>query len=87
MKYLVCQIDPIVGDIAGNIAIISNYIAIGEANHCEVTIFPELAICGYPPDDLLDYNYFIDKSKLDTDLSDYFNKNNEAKPEPATNTN
>ncbi len=64
MKYLVCQIDPIVGDIAGNIAIISNYIAIGEANHCEVAIFPELAICGYPPDDLLDYNYFIDKCEL-----------------------
>ena len=28
---------------------------------CDVVIFPELAICGYPPDDLLDYPSFINQ--------------------------
>ncbi len=61
MKYQLCQIDPIVGDIDGNFAIILKEIAQAKKNACDVIVFPELAICGYPPDDLLDYPYFIDK--------------------------
>lgn len=61
MKYKLCQLDPIVGDIEGNKSKIIQFIEQGIEEACDVVIFPELAICGYPPDDLLDYPFFIDR--------------------------
>lgn len=58
MRYMLCQIDPIVGDIEDNKSKILDHIKQAKTENCDLAIFPELAICGYPPDDLLDYKSF-----------------------------
>jgi NAD+ synthase (glutamine-hydrolysing) len=47
------QINPIVGDLAWNLAKIEAMIDQAEAADCDVVVFPELALTGYPPEDLL----------------------------------
>jgi len=49
---LMAQINPIVGAIESNTDKIIQIIATHQQNH-DLIIFPELAICGYPPGDLL----------------------------------
>lgn len=59
MKIGIAQINPTVGDIRGNTDKIINYINRAKAKKVDLLIFPELAICGYPPKDLLLKNDFI----------------------------
>jgi NAD+ synthase (glutamine-hydrolysing) len=47
------QINPVVGDIDANVATIERHALEAEAAGCDVVVFPELAITGYPPEDLL----------------------------------
>lgn len=47
------QINPIVGDLDGNVEQIIACIAQAEADGCDLVAFPELALTGYPPEDLL----------------------------------
>ncbi len=53
MKIALAQINPTVGDIAGNADKISRCIARARAQDATLVVFPELAIIGYPPKDLL----------------------------------
>jgi len=53
MRIGVAQINPTVGDLGGNLQICQNaYIDLIERG-AELVVFPELALCGYPPRDLL----------------------------------
>ena len=47
------QINPTVGDIRGNVNKIVSYIKKARSLQSDIVTFPELAICGYPPEDLL----------------------------------
>lgn len=47
------QINPIVGDIAYNEKLIIEAIDKGKDQKLDLLLFPELAICGYPPEDLV----------------------------------
>ena len=47
------QINATVGAIEGNVARIREQIEAARANDVDVVAFPELAVCGYPPEDLL----------------------------------
>ena len=47
------QINPTVGDLAGNQKQILSRIEEAEAQQCDLILFPELALTGYPPEDLL----------------------------------
>jgi NAD+ synthase (glutamine-hydrolysing) len=48
------QLDMIVGDVAGNTAKILDYSNRARDDlRADIVIFPELSICGYPPEDLL----------------------------------
>jgi NAD+ synthase (glutamine-hydrolysing) len=47
------QINPTVGDIDGNVARIASDIREGVRSGCTIVAFPELAVTGYPPEDLL----------------------------------
>ncbi len=47
------QIDPIVGDLDGNVEKIRAVITEAEAYQCDLVALPELALTGYPPEDLL----------------------------------
>ena len=59
MRIALAQINPTVGDFAGNLALISEYVERAVAQGAELVIFPELATCGYPPADLLEKESFV----------------------------
>ena len=48
-----CQLNPRVGDLEGNFAALSEAYRRAESAGADLAVFPELAICGYPPEDLL----------------------------------
>jgi len=53
MKLALAQINPTVGDIGGNLDLIRRDIAAARDAGAQLVIFPELAVIGYPPRDLL----------------------------------
>ena len=53
MKIAICQINPTVGDFAGNRGRIETAAADARRAGAQLAVFCELAICGYPPEDLL----------------------------------
>ena len=54
VKVALAQLDLAVGDIAGNTARIIDYAARARDElRADIVVFPELSICGYPPEDLL----------------------------------
>jgi NAD+ synthase (glutamine-hydrolysing) len=54
------QINPTVGDLEGNVAKIRAGLEQARALGCRLVAFPELAITGYPPEDLLFKSAFIE---------------------------
>ena len=59
MRVALAQINPTVGDFAGNSALILARLAEARAQRAELVVFPELCLCGYPPMDLLDHDSFV----------------------------
>jgi len=53
MRIALAQINPTVGDIPGNAALIQDAISRAKSQRARLVVFPELAIIGYPPKDLL----------------------------------
>lgn len=53
------QMDPTVGDFPGNLGKILNFIKQAEERQCDVIVFPELAVSGYPVWDLATNPGFI----------------------------
>lgn len=53
MKVMLAQINPVVGDVAGNLGRIRAVIRSPEAAQAELIVFPEMSLLGYPPRDLL----------------------------------
>jgi len=53
MKIMLAQIAPRVGDIIGNIELMIDAANQAENRSCDLIAFPELAVTGYPPEDLL----------------------------------
>ncbi len=65
MRIALCQINPTVGDLAGNVArVLADARRAAEAG-ADLAVFPELCVTGYPPQDLLDRPDFLD----DTDAA------------------
>jgi len=62
MKIAIAQINPKVGDIAGNAALVEAFARRAEALGADLTVFPELALTGYPPLDLVEKKDFIDEN-------------------------
>ena len=63
MKIALAQINPTVGDFAGNTKKILEFSARGEALGAGLVVFPELAICGYPPADFLEKAVFVARAE------------------------
>lgn len=64
LSVLMAQINPTVGAITANKAKIIQIIQDHQADH-DIILFPELALCGYPPEDLLyrpQFHQDIDKA-------------------------
>jgi NAD+ synthase (glutamine-hydrolysing) len=53
VRIAACQINTVVGDLDGNLAAIMRALDEAEAAGCDIAAFPELAITGYPPEDLV----------------------------------
>ena len=54
VKVALAQVDLAVGDVAGNTAKILDYAARArDEMQADLVVFPELSVCGYPPEDLL----------------------------------
>lgn len=53
LRVALCQIDTIVGALDHNVDLVLDALRSAEAAECDVAIFPELAITGYPPEDLV----------------------------------
>lgn len=53
MRIALAQINPTIGDIPGNTAKIIEFIGRAAREGAELVVFPEMAIVGYPPKDLL----------------------------------
>jgi NAD+ synthetase len=54
------QINPTVGDIAGNLKKTQGFISFAQQAHVDLLIFPELSVVGYPPMDLLEKKSFVE---------------------------
>jgi NAD+ synthase (glutamine-hydrolysing) len=53
LRIAMAQINLWVGDVTGNVDKIIDYVRRAREQHADVVVFPELALLGYPPDDLL----------------------------------
>ena len=62
MKVALAQINPTVGDLAGNSRKITEIIQKNDGK-CDLIIFPEMCVTGYPPQDLLLDSAFIKKTE------------------------
>jgi NAD+ synthetase len=59
LKIALIQLNPVIGDFAANCARIVQHAARAADRGCGLAIFPELAVSGYPPLDLLERSSFI----------------------------
>jgi NAD+ synthase (glutamine-hydrolysing) len=61
LRVAAAQLNLVVGDLEGNAArILATYQRADEAE-CDLVAFPELAVCGYPPEDLLLRPSFVEQ--------------------------
>jgi len=60
MKIALVQTNPHIGNFPTNCDIIISWAGKARENGCDLVIFPELAISGYPPQDLLERPSFIE---------------------------
>lgn len=61
MKICLAQLNYTIGDFEQNTLKISEAIQEAKVAGADLVLFSELAVCGYPPDDLLDYAWFVEK--------------------------
>jgi NAD+ synthase (glutamine-hydrolysing) len=59
MRLGLAQLNPTVGDLAGNRRKILDSLRRARRQGAELVVFPELAVCGYPPRDLLFKRRFV----------------------------
>ena len=62
MKIALAQMNPTVGDIRGNVRRIREWIGRAQKAGADLVVFPEMAVTGYPPRDLVDFPRFIEKN-------------------------
>ncbi|MBN2432340.1 MAG: NAD+ synthase [Acidobacteria bacterium] len=62
MKIALAQINTIVGDFTGNLAVARRILTEARQAGAELVVFPELTFAGYPPQDLLEKQSFFEKN-------------------------
>lgn len=67
MKVTIAQLDPVVGDIEGNLGKIVDSLSKCIRDPTDLVVFPELFLTGYPPRDFLERSWFIEKIREATD--------------------
>jgi len=62
MKIAIAQINPVIGDFDHNSSRIKYYADKAKALSCDLIVFSELTVSGYPPRDLLEKDDFVDSN-------------------------
>ena len=62
MKIALAQINPTVGDFVGNTQKIFEFAERAQGLAADLVVFPELAVCGYWPADLLEKKSFVEQA-------------------------
>jgi len=63
MKIALAQINTTVGDFTGNVERILRYAHAAHTQGAALVVFPECALCGYPPRDLVERREFVEQSE------------------------
>ncbi len=64
MRIGLGQFNAVVGDLAGNAEKMRSIYAEAERYKADLLVFPELAVCGYPPEDLLLKKHFLEDNRI-----------------------
>ncbi len=67
MRIALAQINTTVGDFAGNVERIARFAREGARRQADLVVFPELAITGYPPRDLVEEPHFVERSEREVE--------------------
>jgi NAD+ synthase (glutamine-hydrolysing) len=67
VKIALGQINPTVGDFAGNAAKIIEFSRRAQGDGAGLILFPELSVCGYPPRDLVERASFVQHNRESAD--------------------
>ncbi len=59
LRIAMAQMNPTVGDLTGNVNRITTWLRDAKKAKADLVVFPELAITGYPPEDLLLKSQFV----------------------------
>jgi NAD+ synthase (glutamine-hydrolysing) len=75
MRVGLGQFNAVVGDLGGNAHRIREFYARAARENVDLLLFPELSVCGYPPEDLVLKKHFLEEcaksiEKIATDCPD-----------------
>lgn len=60
MKIALVQTNPVIGAFEHNLERVLEWVEKAKQAQCQLVIFPELTLCGYPPQDLLERTAFLE---------------------------
>jgi len=63
MRITVAQLNPTVGDLKGNFNKMERVLRQAGEERADLAVFPELFLTGYPPKDLLERTWFLEKTR------------------------
>jgi NAD+ synthase (glutamine-hydrolysing) len=63
MRVALCQVNPTVGDLAGNRAIVVEQVRLAAQQGAQLVVLPEMMLTGYPAEDLVLRKSFVDASR------------------------
>lgn len=63
MRLALCQVNPVVGDISGNVSRMAAFARQARRAGADLAVFPEMCVTGYPPEDLLLSPRFMDAAR------------------------
>lgn len=63
MRIALAQINPTVGDLAGNVDRMTRFAREAASRGAHIVVFPELSLSGYPPRDLVEKSSFLDANR------------------------
>ncbi len=67
MKITLAQLNFHIGDFEGNLAKMLSAVSKAKAEKADIIVFGELAVCGYPPRDFLEFDDFINRCQHSID--------------------
>ena len=67
MRVALCQLNPTVGALDANVSAMRTALAEAEASGADVAVFGEMAVCGYPPEDLVLKRRFVEDCRAALD--------------------